>query len=319
MKENYIHKLDIFIETTASYMSWLSYDLERYLKDHETDHDFLIKNIAKIEERKALLRKLNSYIVDLDIQTHDENLYKKIDLTVRYGKACGLRALDKPFINNFSQDVRDTIAQEDLEFANKYSNYLSTLLTTNDPGYIYLKLSKLLEEGLHMLEPVIEEQGLAKKRALRKFTLHLENTFEYLETQLQTKVFQEFLQEECRSIDDFDQNKNNEKFLDHIIYLWSQMYCLYLNFLQELIQYGKKYDEGSIFSALNNLKDIDTHTLMIALDINRAYLYIIGYGVKKYEVLSAPDELNISTHRMPSFNLEINSLEEKHEQSKSEK
>ena len=106
MKEiNYIHKNDVFIETTASFISWLSFDLARFLKVNEDDHDLLIKNIHLVEARKALLRKLNGYISDMDIQTDNQKNYQKIDLNVRYAIACGKTALDKPLINNFSQDI----------------------------------------------------------------------------------------------------------------------------------------------------------------------------------------------------------------------
>ena len=70
MKEkNYIHKNDVFIETTASFISWLSFDLVKFLKDNEDDHELLIKKMHLVEDRKSLLRRLNSYIVDMDIQT----------------------------------------------------------------------------------------------------------------------------------------------------------------------------------------------------------------------------------------------------------
>ena len=317
MKEiNYIHKNDVFIETTASFISWLSFDLARFLKVNEDDHDLLIKNIHLVEARKALLRKLNGYISDMDIQTDNQKNYQKIDLNVRYAIACGKTALDKPLINNFSQDIRETIDQQESDLSDKYFSYMSTLLQKSDPCYIYLKFDGLLEEGINMLTSVISAEGLAKKRAIRKFTIHMRNISEFLETQIESKAFHEFVKDECRSIEGFGDNPSNEKFLSHIIYFWVQIFNLFHSITSELVIMGKSYDESGIFDLINNLEEFETQLLMNSLDINRAYIYMIGYAVEKYEVLSASDQANIAANRSQDFNVEIELQENTHEQSK---
>ena len=317
MKEkNYIHKNDVFIETTASFISWLSFDLVKFLKDNEDDHELLIKKMHLVEDRKSLLRRLSSYIVVMDIQTDEHEAYKKIDMNVRYAASCGRIALEKPLINNFTKDIRESIAQRELDLASLYSSYAISLLQKSDPGYIYLKLDDLLEQGIYMLEPVISAEGLAKKRAIRKFTVHFKNIAEFLETQIAAKSYEDFLKEECRSIEEFNEHPNNEKFLDHIIYLWSQLFNLMHGITTELVGLGERYDESGIFECIRNFEELETQLLMNALDINRAYLYIIGYAVEKYEVLSASDHANMASNRLQDFNVQMEMKENTHEQSK---
>ena len=315
MKEkNYTHKNDVFIETTASFISWLSFDLVKFLKDNEDDHELLIKKMHLVEDRKSLLRRLNSYIVDMDIQTDEHEAYKKIDMNVRYAASCGRIALEKPLINNFTKDLRESIAQKESDLAALYSNYAVSLLQKSDPGYLYLKLEDLLEQGIYMLDPVISAKGLVKKRAIRKFTIHFKNIAELLETQIAAKTYEEFLTDECRSIEGFDEHPNNEKFLDHIIYLWTQLFNLMHGIITELVDLGERYDESGIFECLRNFEEFETQLLMNALDINRAYLYIIGYAVEKYEVLSASDHVNMASNRLQDFNVEMEVKKDTNEQ-----
>ena len=315
MKEkNYTHKNDVFIETTASFISWLSFDLVKFLKDNEDDHELLIKKMHLVEDRKSLLRRLNSYIVDMDIQTDEHEAYKKIDMNVRYAASCGRIALEKPLINNFTKDLRESIAQKESDLADLYSSYAISLLQKSDPGYLYLKLEDLLEQGIYMLDPVISAKGLVKKRAIRKFTIHFKNIAELLETQIAAKTYEEFLTDECRSIEGFDEHPNNEKFLDHIIYLWTQLFNLMHGIITELVDLGERYDESGIFECLRNFEEFETQLLMNALDINRAYLYIIGYAVEKYEVLSASDHVNMASNRLQDFNVEMEVKKDTNEQ-----
>ena len=315
MKEkNYTHKNDVFIETTASFISWLSFDLVKFLKDNEDDHELLIKKMHLVEDRKSLLRRLNSYIVDMDIQTDEHEAYKKIDMNVRYAASCGKIALEKPLINNFTKDLRESIAQKDSVLADLYSSYAISLLQKSDPGYLYLKLEDLLEQGIYMLDPVISAKGLVKKRAIRKFTIHFKNIAELLETQIAAKTYEEFLTDECRSIEGFDEHPNNEKFLDHIIYLWTQLFNLMHGIITELVDLGERYDESGIFECIRNFEEFETQLLMNALDINRAYLYIIGYAVEKYEVLSASDHVNMASNRLQDFNVEMEVKKDTNEQ-----
>jgi hypothetical protein len=84
----------------------------------------------------------------------------------------------------------------------------------------------------------------------------------------------------------------------------------------ELVGLGERYDESGIFECISNFEELETQFLMNALDINRAYLYIIGYAVEKYEVLSASDHANMASNRLQDFNVEMELKENTHEQSK---
>ena len=55
-KNEMIHREDVFIDVTASFLAWLSDDLERFLKQREDKPDLVIQKLGLIEERKQLLR-----------------------------------------------------------------------------------------------------------------------------------------------------------------------------------------------------------------------------------------------------------------------
>ena len=77
---------------------------------------------------------------------------------------------------------------------------------------------------------------------------------------------------------------------------------------------NRKASSNHTFVATKVFEEFESQLLMNALDINRAYLYIIGYGVEKYEVLSASDHVNMASNRLQDFNVEMEVKKDKNEQ-----
>ena len=300
-----IHREDVFIDVTASFLAWLSDDLERFLKQREDKPDVVIQKLGLIEERKQLLRKLLTYLDDIDIQTKDSKKYKRLDMAVRYGKAVTKNVLERPIINNFNADIRESIEQQDQELAEKYVAFIRDLYEITDPARIYIEINDQLEQAIYQLQIVLTTKGSGKKTELRKFTRALEELDHFIDTQLTTKLFEEFVENECRTIEGYDHDSSHDKLVDYIIYLWVEIFRAYSQFITNLIKHGKSYDLDKITEELEDFEYLHLNVAFKTLDLNRAYLFLIGWRVEKYEVISAPDSWNIETNRSQQFNPQI--------------
>ena len=304
-KNEMIHRDDVFIDVTASFLAWLSDDLERFLKQREDKPDVVIQKLGLIEERKQLLRKLLTYLDDIDIQTNDSKKYKRLDMAVRYGKAVTKNVLERPIINNFNADIRDSIAQQDQELAEKYVAFIRDLYEITDPARIYIEINDQLEQAIYQLQIVLTTKGSGKKTELRKFTRALEELDHFIDTQLTTKLFEEFVENECHTIEGYDLDSSHDKLVDHIIYLWVEIFKSYHQFISNLVKHGKNYDLDKVTEELEDFEYLHLNVTFKTLDLNRAYLFLIGWRVEKYEVISAPDSWNIETNRSQQFNPQI--------------
>ena len=132
-------------------------------------------------------------------------------MAVRYGKAVTKNVLERPMINNFNADIRESMEQQDQELAEKYVEFIRDLYEITDPARIYIEINDQLEQAIYQLQIVLTTKGSGKKTELRKFTRALEELDHFIDTQLTTKLFEEFVENECHTIEGYDPDSSHDK------------------------------------------------------------------------------------------------------------
>ena len=85
----------------------------------------------------------------------------------------------------------------------------------------------------------------------------------------------------------------------------ADIFKAYHEFVSNLLKHGKNYDLDKITEELEDFEYLHLNVAFKTLDLNRTYLFLIGWRVEKYEVISAPDSWNIETNRSQQFNPQI--------------
>jgi hypothetical protein len=280
----------LMVSLVQSLVYWLAYDLESFLSKNSNNHKAIMKKIGKVCKRKGDLTELINILTNIDPEIECELEKEKIDLYTKFSLETGRRAIRAPIIDFRSEDVLETLLDEEEEFEANFLSIYKNLLEDNDPGNIFIDISESFTEAIQLLLGITVDDEEFNIDLFKKFGKKVEDIRANLISLIENQSYVEFLINEISRIETANKDKEDSKYtlVEGAIEHWDNIFNKSILYCDRLIEAIKENDTENILEVSQELEWINLSVMYSSFYLIQGYFSLSRYSWVTIDILSVP-------------------------------
>ena len=283
-----INQEHLLVALLQSLLYWMTYDLDTFLNENRKNEKKILKNIGEICIRKNNLRKIINILSNIDAEIQCSSEKEKINAYSDFSIELARKVIEKPILDYRSEDIKETLMEEDIEFENSFIKNYINLLDEKDPGYMFMSISNDLEDILNSILVLQTNETEYNNDKSKEIIIKINVLKSKVLSIKEEEDFAHFLLDEMSRIKT-RQEDIKANLAEDIISQWLDIFDKVIFYCDNILDALNDQNLEKIYEKSLEIEWVNLNAFYSSLYILRGYFNLTEYTWVPVSILSSPD------------------------------